>query len=70
MRNGDYTYFVPDALTAGANLGGTVTVTPTKKSYIVGRYLNFGTGLPAGPFPINGSTGVSNTIILRDFSTK
>ena len=54
--------------TAGGKIGATVNYTPTKSGYgITSQYINIGVGLPAGPIPVNGAGGVSNTWILYDF---
>ena len=48
--------------------GATGYITPNVGgSVIIGRELNLGVGLPAGPFPVNGAGGTSNTWILQDF---
>jgi hypothetical protein len=53
---------------AGGKIGVTGYVTPNVGgSFIIGRELNLGAGLPAGPLPANGAGGASNTWILYDF---
>lgn len=68
-KSGDIpTAWVSAALSAGLNAGGTGTVSYLGNgSFLYGAQINFGAGLSAGPIPINGSVGVSNTWILRDF---
>lgn len=52
----------------GGKIGATGYITPNVGgSVIIGRELNLGVGLPAGPFPVNGAGGTSNTWILQDF---
>jgi hypothetical protein len=67
--DGDYpTIFMAGGVAAGGKIGITGYVTPNVGgSFIFGRELNIGVGLPAGPLPINGAVGASNTWILYDF---
>ncbi|MCK9451227.1 MAG: hypothetical protein M0Q90_06010 [Bacteroidales bacterium] len=66
---GDFpTIFGAGGVAAGGKIGVTGYVTPNVGgSFIIGRELNLGVGLPAGPVPVNGAAGVSNTWILYDF---
>jgi RHS repeat-associated protein len=66
---GDYpTVWGSVGVTAGGKLGFTGNLTIMKNgSFIIGRYVNIGVGLPAGPLPINGAGGVSNTWILKKY---
>ncbi len=67
--NGDLpTIWGSAGVAAGGKIGVTGTYTPTQTGDgIIGRYLNVGAGLPAGPVPVNASGGVSNTWIIYDF---
>jgi hypothetical protein len=67
--NGDFpTILGTVGIAAGGKIGITGYVTPNVGgSLIIGRELNIGAGLPAGPLPANGAGGVSNTWILYDF---
>ena len=67
--NGDFpTIWGSGGVAAGGKIGVTGYVTPNVGgSFIIGRELNLGVGLPAGPLPANGAGGVSNTWILYDF---
>jgi len=67
--NGDFpTIWGAGGVAAGGKIGVTGYVTPNVGgSFIIGRELNLGAGLPAGPLPANGAGGVSNTWILYDF---
>lgn len=66
--NGDLpTIWGSGGIAAGGKIGVTGYVTPNVGgSFIFGRELNIGAGLPAGPLPANGAGGVSNTWILYD----
>ncbi len=66
---GDFpTIWGTGGFTAGGKIAVTGYVTPdVGGSFIIGRELNLGAGLPAGPFPANRAVGVSNTWILYDF---
>lgn len=66
---GDFpTIWGSGGIAAGGKIGVTGYVTPNVGgSFIFGRELNIGAGLPAGPLPTNGAGGVSNTWILYDF---
>ncbi len=49
----------------------TGTYEQSTKGYgIIGRQINLGVGLPAGPVPVNAAGGFSNTVILHDFYKK
>ena len=67
--NGDFpTIWGSGGVVAGGKIGVTGYVTPNVGgSFIIGRELNLGAGLPAGPLPANGAGGASNTWILYDF---
>ncbi|RLZ07125.1 RHS repeat domain-containing protein [Faecalibacter macacae] len=67
--NGDFpTLWGSAGLTEGGKIGVTRTYTTTTTGYgIIGGQINIGLGIPAGPFPVNGSGGISNTFILKDF---
>ncbi len=70
--NGDYpTIWGAGAFSAGLNIGGTGTFTPLGGgNSLYGGQVNVGVGLPAGPVPVNGAGGVSNTWIIHDFWKK
>ncbi len=67
--NGDFpTIWGAAGVAAGGKIGVTGYVTPNVGgSFIIGGELNMGAGLPAGPLPVNGAGGASNTWILYDF---
>lgn len=67
--DGDFpTVFGSVGAAAAGKIGVTGYVTPNVSgSFIIGRELNLGAGLPAGPLPVNGAVGLSNTWILYDF---
>ena len=53
------------SLTSGGKIGTTFSVSPSGyTSPVYSSQLNIGLGLPAGPFPVNGAAGVSNTWLL------
>jgi len=56
--------------TMGPEIGVTGTFTPTTNGSIIGTQLNGGLGLPLGSVPINYSTGVSNTYLMKDLYKK
>lgn len=67
-ENGDIpTFWGSSAVSAAYNIGATGTYTPLDKGYLSGGQLNFGAGLSAGPIPINGAGGLSNTWVIYDF---
>jgi hypothetical protein len=47
---------------------GQVTYFKGTHQFLIGKQLNIGAGLPAGPLPINAAGGVSNTYLLYDFA--
>lgn len=60
--------FASGDISAGGNVGLTITSTKQRDgNRIIGTEVNFGLGVPAGPFPINVSTGVKNTHVINDF---
>ena len=67
--NGDFpTVWGSGGVAAGGKIGISGSYTPTDGGYgIVGRQVNIGAGLPAGPLPANVAGGVSNTFMLYDF---
>ncbi len=68
---GDYpTAWVSGSFTEGGKIGYTGSITNSGNSYIIGSELNVGIGAPAGPVPVNGATGGSNTYVLYDFNNK
>lgn len=67
--SGDFpTIWGSGGVAAGGKIGATGYITPNVGgSFIIGRELNLGAGLPAGLFPVNFVGGISNTWILYDF---
>jgi len=50
----------------GAKYGVTVSVAKAgKRNLLIGKLVTRGFALPAGPIPINGAAGLSNTFILE-----
>jgi hypothetical protein len=46
---------------------GQVTYDAGTHEFLIGKQLNIGAGVPAGPLPMNAAVGVSNTYLLYDF---
>ncbi|MGZ2369581.1 DUF6443 domain-containing protein [Ancylomarina sp. YFZ004] len=61
------TGFISGGAVAGAKVGFTSTLGKANNGFIIGNTFNIGVGLPAGPVPINGAMGVSNTWMIHDF---
>lgn len=54
-------------LTELGKIGVTLNATPINNSILVGGQVNIGAGLPMGPVPLNGTMGVYNTYVLKDY---
>lgn len=60
--NGDLAVWTSGAFAEGVNIGATTATTPMRNNELhISTEINFGAGLPAGPFPANVSGGVRNT---------
>ncbi|NLN25699.1 MAG: hypothetical protein GX163_08655, partial [Bacteroidetes bacterium] len=68
IQDGQVSLWASGGLTAGGKIGINGSWSPTPSGHgIIGRQINIGGGLPMGPVPINGASGVSNTFIIKDF---
>lgn len=67
LVEGAYTGWLSGGFSAGGKLGFTGSYTPYGNRSLLGYELNLGAGLPAGPLPMNGAVGVSNTFVVWDF---
>ena len=70
IGEGGVTYWMSGGFSALFKGGGTISITPTNNTFIFGREVNFGAGLPAGPVPANAAFGVKNTWIIPPLEKK
>jgi hypothetical protein len=58
--------YITGGLTEVGKIGITATYEKVASGELLGKYLNIGLGLSAGPAPINGATGVEQTYTIYD----
>lgn len=71
VAKNNITYWLSAGPTEGAKVAATLSWSRTQTGLgLVGRHVNFGAGVPAGPFPVNVAGGDGFTFLLYNFNKR